>query len=223
LQALDQYGESIDRIYSGLPVDGIFPALAQTIHEYDLSREPFDHLLIAFRRDQTQNRYDTFEQLMDYCRYSANPVGRMVLGLAGCTSATDLELSDQICTGLQLANFWQDVARDHQMDRVYLPADAMAEYGVTMDMLGHRSTSQPLRSLISSECDRAEQFFRRGMPLADRVPSWLAKDIRLFAHGGLATIDAIRAIDFDVLRQRPKVSKGRQLRLMLSAALGRLK
>jgi len=222
LDGLAEYAKQIDDVYAGRPVSGIFVALAQTVRDFDLPRRSLEDLLVAFRQDQTVTRYGTVEELLDYCRYSANPVGRLVLKLSGCLNDRTAELSDQICTGLQLANFWQDVARDRDIGRVYLPADVMRLHGVTEAMLGEAITPQPLRRLLAAECDRAEAFFRRGLPLAEEVPAWLAKDIRLFAHGGLATLAAIRRIDFDVLRKRPKVTKLAQMRLMLRACLGRL-
>ena len=123
-----------------------------------------------------------------------------MLRLGDCFDEENAALSDQICTGLQLANFWQDVARDYAIGRIYLPADAMSRFGVSESMLSQSSTPIELRQLLASECDRAEKFFRCGLPLADRVPRWLSSDIKLFAHGGLATLEAIRRIDFDVLR-----------------------
>jgi phytoene/squalene synthetase len=160
--------------------------------------------------------------LLDYCRRSANPVGRMVLCLGGCLNDENASLSDQICSGLQLANFWQDVARDFGIGRVYLPADEMSRWHVTEAMLEESSAPTALRQLLASECNRAEQFLRSGLRLASCVPRWLASDVKLFAHGGLATLEAIRRIDFDVLRVRPVVSKWRQLGLVMRAMAGQL-
>ncbi len=185
-------------------------------------KQPFDDLLSAFRQDQSKTRYDSFEELLDYCCRSANPVGRIVLKLGESLDAENSLLSDQICTGLQLVNFWQDVARDRAKGRVYLPADEMRRSGVSDRMLDQPTTPGPLRKLLASECQRSEAFFRRGLPLADRVAPWLAKDIKLFAHGGLATLAAIRKIDFDVLRIRPTVGKPTQFGLVCRAMLGRL-
>ncbi|MEM9644460.1 MAG: squalene/phytoene synthase family protein, partial [Planctomycetota bacterium] len=174
----------------------------------------------AFRQDQTKTRYASQQELLKYCEKSANPVGRMILGIGGCLDDTNATLSDHICTGLQLANFWQDVARDFQIDRVYLPADAMATHGVTESMLSEDSTPPQLRKCLSEQCDVGERHLRTGLALCERVPNWLSKDVRLFAHGGLSTIQAIRNIDHDVLRQRPRVARRQQLTLMAKACLG---
>jgi squalene synthase HpnC len=206
------------------PQHDLFVALADTATAFDLPQTPFDDLLDAFRQDQTKTRYATFDELTDYCRRSANPVGRIVLMLARAADSESIGLSDEICTGLQLANFWQDVARDFAIGRLYLPATDCDEYGVTESMIAQgiaaRTTPPELRRLIHFQCDRAEGFFRRGLPLAERVPRWLAADVRLFAHGGLATLAAIRRVDGDVLRVRPKVAKTTQMAMLARAAIG---
>lgn len=222
LAGLDHYERTLDRIERGLPVTGIFVALADTVSAYGLSLAPFRDLLIAFRQDQTKTRYRSRAELLDYCRYSANPVGRIVLSLADCSQDRQFAWSDQVCTGLQLANFWQDVSRDIDKGRVYLPADAMRGHGVDESMLSGQTTPAPLRSLLREECEFAETQLRQGLSLADHVPNWLSKDVRLFVHGGLAVLAAIRDIDFDVLAQRPTVSKRRQLALLWKAWRGQL-
>jgi squalene synthase HpnC len=206
--------------FAGRPRDNLFIALRSTIGQFQLPKQPFDDLLAAFRQDQSKRRYENFDQLLDYCSRSANPVGRIVLRLGDCDDPVNAELSDQICTGLQLANCWQDVARDYVIGRVYLPADQMSQFAVNEEMLAQSRTPQPLRQLLASQCDRAEEFLQRGLPLAGHVPRWLANDVKLFAHGGLATLDAIRRIDFDVLGKRPTVSRWRQAGLVLRAMLG---
>ncbi len=221
LARLSEFGRQLGDIYEGRPVAGLFVALGHTIAQFDLPRQPFEDLLDAFRQDQHKQRYANFDELLHYCRRSANPVGRIVLCLGGCLDEQNALLSDQICTGLQLANCWQDVARDHSIGRVYLPLDAMARHGVDEEMFTAATTPGPLRDLLSSECDRAEGFLRRGIPLAERVPRWFSADIRLFVQGGLATIEAIRRIDFDVLGQRPTTAKHRRLWMLAKAAVGR--
>lgn len=223
LAGLDQLQKQVDATFEGTPpTTSLFPALADTIATFRLEKQPFDDLLSAFRQDQHACLYETAGQLLDYCARSANPVGRLVLQLAGSRNTVADNLSDEICTGLQLANFWQDVARDHQIGRIYLPRDARDRFGVSIEMLSETATPTPLKKLLASLCDEAEGHFRRGLPLADHVPKWLAGDIRLFAHGGLATLDAIRRIDFDVLRVRPTVGKIRQMNLVARAILGKL-
>lgn len=222
LAGLDRYAEQLGRIESQESTDGIFVALGNTIRSFNLPVQPFHDLLVAFRQDQEKDRYETNREVLEYCRFSANPVGRIVLGLSGALNATNAEFSDSVCTGLQLANFLQDVQRDWAKDRVYLAAETMHQYGVDVSMLDDSTTSEPLKNLLRDECDRTDAMLRRGLPLTDRVPRWLSKDIRLFVHGGLQTINAIRKIDYDVLRVRPKVSKWTQLRLLGRAAIGTL-
>lgn len=219
LEGLSFLQESIDRIFAGkTPTTGLFPALANTIATLKLSKNHFDDLLSAFRQDQHLTEYETTADLVAYCSRSANPVGRLVLEMAGSLNETTQPLSDSICTGLQLANFWQDVARDLKIGRIYLPEDQRVQFGVQRQMLENPKTPPELKALLSKLCDDAEACFRKGLPLADHVPRWLASDVKLFAHGGLATLDAIRKIDFDVLRSRPKVSKTKQMSLMVRAA-----
>ena len=235
LDGLDHLQNQIDRVFAGQtpadsrppaenqpPAAGLFPALAETVAAYRLDKQPFDDLLSAFRQDQRTKQYETTPQLIDYCSRSANPVGRLVLQLADSLDPTTAALSDEICTGLQLANFWQDISRDHAIGRIYLPADVRKRFGVSVSMLGEPSTPPALRELLAFLCDQAENYFHRGLPLADHVPTWLRSDIKLFAHGGLATLDAIREIDFDVLSVRPEVGKIKQGLLVARALLGKL-
>lgn len=225
-ERLADFQRQLDAAFAGNPQSDLFVALADTAIAFDLPQTPFDDLLSAFRQDQVKTRYANHDELVDYCRRSADPVGRIVLMLGGVTDAESIALSDQICTGLQLANFWQDVARDHAIGRIYLPLSDRNDFGVTEAMIAggiaSRTTPAPVRELIRCQCDRAEGYFRRGLPLADRVPRWLAADVRLFAHGGLATLAAIREVDFDVLRVRPKVGKVTQLSMLARAAIGLL-
>lgn len=223
LAGLDRLQSQIDVTFAGSPPPtSFFPALADTIATYQLEKQPFDDLLSAFRQDQHTSVYETTPQLIDYCMRSANPVGRLILQLADSLNEHAVKLSDQICTGLQLANFWQDVARDRQQGRIYIPADARDQFGVQAAMLDQSTTPPAMRKLLAELCDQAEAYLRRGLPLADHVPKWLSGDIKLFAHGGLATLDAIRKIDFDVLRVRPTVGKFRQATLVVRASLGKL-
>ncbi len=223
LQRLEELDRGLDGIFRGHPPPHtLFPALAETIATYELPRQPFSDLLSAFRQDQVVYQYATGPELLDYCRRSANPVGHLILGLANACDEENAALSDEICTGLQLANFWQDVARDRKIGRVYLPIDLRHQFGVSEEMLDEEETPPPLRRLLAHLCDQAEGHFHRGLPLCQRVPRWLAADVKLFAHGGLATLDAIRKIDYDVLRIRPKVGKCKQLALVMWTLVGRL-
>ena len=219
LKHLEDYRRKLDQAFCGTPTDPIFVALGHTAKEFQLPQQPFDDLLSAFIQDQRVCRYNTIEDLLDYCERSANPVGRIVLKLCGCDSKSNDALSDEICTGLQLANHCQDISRDYEMGRIYLPQDEMDRFGVSEAMVGSHAASPPLRQLIQSECERAKQYLLRGLELAERVPIWFSGDVKMFAHGGLQTIRAIERIDYDVLTRRPTVGRLSKLSLMLRAAL----
>ncbi|MGC3972679.1 MAG: squalene synthase HpnC [Pirellulales bacterium] len=214
LQLLAWWEAELQACYAGQTRHPVFTALRGTIDEFRIPPEPFLNLLAAFRQDQRQTRYASFDDLLGYCRNSADPVGRLVLYLARRHDAPLLPWSDAICTGLQLANFWQDVARDLAKGRIYLPQDDLARFGVAESELANSSASPAVRRLLEFEVERAEQLLRSGLPLVDAVPRELAGSIWMFAHGGLKILEKIRRQDFDVLARRPKVSKLDQFRLL---------
>lgn len=185
----------------------VFVALRTTIREFDVPLEPFHDLVSAFEQDQRVAEYDTFDQLHDYCRRSANPVGRIVLHLCGAFTADNAELSDAICTGLQLTNFWQDVARDFDMGRVYLPAEDCDRFGYSREQLYHRETNAAFVELMRFQVDRARRFLHDGLPLAERMRGRLRIDIELFARGGLLVLDRIEGIGYGVWHTRPVLRK----------------
>lgn len=196
-------------------VSWLFTALADTVSRFQLPRQPFDDLLDAFMQDQTVRRYRDEVELQEYCRRSANPVGRLILAMAGCDSAENVRLSDEICSALQLANFWQDMARDYAADRIYLPGSVMRKHGfdesrIAATIQQRRKTPACIRAALAQECERARAGFERGRAIVHHVPRWLAADLELFLRGGFGTLDAIERIDFDVLRHRPVVSKTQQ-------------
>ncbi len=204
------------------PRHPVFVSLQETIAEFDIPREPFADLLTAFRRDQTVARYPTFDDLLDYCRYSANPVGRLVLYVCGYRDEQRQQLSDYTCTALQLANFWQDVRVDWAKGRLYLPLEDLRRFGVSeTDIAGPRATREFLQ-LMRFEVERAREWFARGSSLAGMVSRELAIDIQLFSRGGLEILNCIERQGFDVLRSRPVISKSRKLLLVARAALGKL-
>jgi squalene synthase HpnC len=215
LELLDWWQEQLDGCYAGAARHPVFIALEETIREFSIPREPFARLLTAFRQDQTTPRYETFEQLLGYCRNSADPVGRLVLYLGRCHDDLRGDLSDAVCTGLQLANFWQDVARDRAKGRTYLPQEDLRRFGVDDADLDRMATTSVLRKLLEFEVDRADDYLRRGLPLVGLMPRGLSGDVWLFIQGGLRVLDKIRALDYDVLRVRPKVSKLDQIRLLV--------
>ncbi len=199
----------------------VFIALASTIEEFDLPRQPLVDLLIAFRQDQAKTRYETFAELLNYCQYSANPVGRLVLYLGRCHSEETARLSDSICTGLQLANFWQDVARDFQSGRIYLPQEDLRRFGYPENEFSSLTATDSFRELLKFQVDRAERFLRDGIPLVPLVSQDLRLPVRLFLDGGLAIIAAIRRQRYDVWSRRPTVGKGTRLWLLARAFLRR--
>jgi squalene synthase HpnC len=214
LALLDWWEVQLDECYAGRATHPVFVALRQTIDEFQIPAEPLRDLLSAFRQDQRITRYETFAELLDYCRRSANPVGRLVLSLGRVHDHERGALSDSICTGLQLANFWQDVAADWRRGRVYIPWEDCRrfDYGES-DFVAGRS-SAVFEKLLAFEVDRAEEWLCAGLPLVEALPSWLAGDVWLIAHGGLRILDKIRAVDFDVWSRRPRVSRWDQARLL---------
>lgn len=219
LRALDAWESDLLRCYGGEPRHPYMIALQQTIREFDIPREPFLRLVQANRMDQTVSRYPTYEDLDRYCMHSANPVGHLVLYVFGYRDEERQVLSDLTCTALQLANFWQDVARDHVKGRVYIPQEDMRRFGYTEEMLAEGVVNRQLRGLMAFEVDRAREMFRRGLPLVDTLDGRLKLDVALFSLGGMRVLNAIEAQGYDVLGSRPVVSKAARIRLMLGATL----
>ena len=200
--------------YEGETRHPVFMALRETIQRYEIPREPFADLIAAFRQDQAVTRYETFEDLLGYCRNSANPVGRIVLCLAGCHEGERIGFSDSICTGLQLANFWQDVARDWDMGRLYLPLADCRKFGVEEGDIEAGSCSDDFRELLAFEVGRAEAFLQLGTPLIAKMPRPWRPSVALFVQGGMEILRAIRRQNYDVLSRRPTVSKWAKFRLI---------
>ncbi len=165
--------------------------------------------------DQGRVRFDTYSDLLRYCEHSATPVGRMVLHVLGDRTEESQRLSDATCTALQLANFWQDVRRDWEMGRIYLPLEDMARHGYTEKDLASYLADDRFRTLMRFQVDRTEDLFSQGALLVDRLEGVVRLDVALFTKGGLSVLDAIRRQDYDVLSRRPTVSKVRKMRLML--------
>ncbi len=206
---------------SGAARHPVFVALKDTSAQYKLPRELFDDLITAFERDQAITRYNNFEELFDYCRYSANPVGRLVLALCGYQDAERQALSDATCTALQLANHWQDVTVDLLKDRVYLPLDAMERHGYPLKALLERRFDARFREAMKEAVAVARDLFRKGLPLAGMVDRRLAIDLELFSRGGLKVLEKIEEQDYNVLRARPAISKIERVGLLLGAVTRR--
>lgn len=222
LQLLDQWEAELDACYSGAPRHPVFVALAETVRTCDIPKQPFSDLLKAFRQDQTVTRYRTFEDLLGYCRYSANPVGHLVLYVCGYRDAERQALSDFTCTALQLANFWQDVSVDYAKGRIYLPLEDLERHGVNEEELASTKNTPAFCEMMRFEVDRARDWFRQGLPLAAKVDRELAIDIELFSRGGEEILNAIARQGYAVLGRRPAISKSRKLALVARAALGKL-
>jgi squalene synthase HpnC len=200
----------------------VFVALQPTIADHDLPIQPFDDLISAFEEDQVYTHHESLATLEQYSRYSANPVGRLVLLVSGYRSEELMSLSDDICTGLQLANFYQDVVEDRARGRRYLPADAMQRFGVTDEQLVERRFDGNVRAMMEFLVDDARARLSRGERITSQVSRDLASTLQLFVNGGYAILDAIAAQDYDTLRVRPVVSKAAKLRLLGGALVGKM-
>ena len=222
LRLLDEWGMELSACYEGSPRHPVFVALAETVRMFDIPQHEFSDLLRAFRADQTATRYPTFDDVLAYCRYSANPVGHLVLYLCGYRDAERQVLSDRTCTALQLANFWQDVSVDYAKGRIYLPLEDLRRYGVSEDDLAQKCNPPTFCEMMKFEVERAREWFREGWPLVGMVIKELAVDLELFTRGGAEILNAIERQGFAVLGRRPSISKSRKLALVARAALGRL-
>ncbi|HUO03697.1 MAG TPA: squalene synthase HpnC [Candidatus Binataceae bacterium] len=222
LAMLDEWERELDLAYAGTPRHPVFIALADTVRRFDIPRQPFADLLMAFRSDIDFKGFDTLDDLLGYSRCSANPVGRIVLYLFGYRDGERQRLSDLVCSGLQLANFWQDVAIDLDKGRVYLPRCDMARFGVTAADLAAHTSSGGFIDLMRHEIEVARAMLLEGGELHRMVDRRLRRDIVMFAGGGLAILRAIERVGCDVFRMRPKLGKFDYLKLGWSAVRGRL-
>ena len=222
LALLDFWGEELDACYEGHARHPVFVALSETIRACSIPKEPFADLLTAFRQDQSVTRFETMQDVLAYCRYSANPVGRLVLYACGEVSEENFRLSDATCSALQLANFWQDVSVDFKKDRVYIPQEDMRRFCVSDAAIAAGVATQEFRALLKSEVGYARSLFDAGLPLIGRVGRELALDLDLFSRGGLEILCAIERADYDVLRARPAIAKRAKLALALRAVSGKL-
>jgi squalene synthase HpnC len=222
LELLDHWEAELNACYTGSPRHPVFVALAETVKQFGIPKHEFSDLLTAFRQDQTVSRYERFNDLLGYCRYSANPVGHLVLYLCGYSDSERQQLSDYTCTALQLANFWQDVSVDYAKGRIYLPLEDLRKFGVTAGDIAQRRATQQFLAMMQFEVQRAREWFQRGLPLVKQVNRELAVDIELFSRGGQEILNAIERQRFDVLQQRPVISKTRKLLLVMRAALSKI-
>ncbi|HEY4905844.1 MAG TPA: squalene synthase HpnC [Candidatus Acidoferrum sp.] len=226
VELLDWWERELDACYDDKPQHAVFIALRETVLAQDIPKQPFADLLKAFRQDQFVKRYENWDAVIDYCVYSANPVGRLVLYLCGYRDAERQRLSDATCTALQLANFWQDVSRDLEKGRIYIPLDIAASHEVSeADIVAKRFTDAYPR-LMKELIARTRVLFNDGMPLAKMVDTRLSIDLEMFSRGGIAVLDAIEASGYNTLQHRPSIGKTKQAgllgRLLLAHAATKL-
>jgi len=222
LQLLDQWQAELDACYAGTPRHPVFVALRETVRQFDIPKHEFSDLLIAFRQDQTVTRFETFDDVLAYCRFSANPVGHLVLYVCGYRDAERQQLSDFTCTALQLANFWQDVSVDYGKGRIYLPLEDLRRFGVSEEDIAQTRNTASFCAMMKFQVERAEDWFRKGLPLIGKVDRELAIDLELFSRGGQEILRAIQKQGCAVLGNRPAISKPRQMALVARAALGKI-
>src|SRR6185437_7031851 len=222
LELLDQWENELNACYAGAPRHPVFVALAETVKQCGIPKHEFSDLLIAFRQDQTVSRYESFEDVLGYCHYSANPVGHLVLYLCGYKDAERQQLSDYTCTALQLANFWQDIAVDYGKGRIYLPLEDLRRFSVSEADIASKQNTPQFLDMMRFEVQRAREWFKQGLPLISKVSRELAIDIELFSRGGQEILNAIERQGYAVLGNRPAISKSRKLALVARAALHKL-
>lgn len=212
LRRLDQLEADLDRVYAGEPRHPLLRALAPTVRELDLPRQPFARLIAANRMDQLVARYPTLADLLGYCELSANPVGHLVLHVFGAATPARLALSDAVCTGLQLIEHWQDVAEDYRRGRVYVPQQDLMAYGVPETDLSAGRATPALRQLLAMEAARAADLLARGAPLVRTLPAGPRLATAGFIGGGRAALAALAAVDHDVLAHPARPRRSRRLR-----------
>ncbi|HVN77953.1 MAG TPA: squalene synthase HpnC [Terriglobia bacterium] len=217
LERLKEWEAELNACYLGQVRHPVFIALRETIDRFEIPIQPFADLLKAFQLDQVKNRYETYAELLDYCLYSANPVGRLVLYLGGYRDPERQLLSDHTCTALQLANHWQDIHLDLvRLNRIYLPLEDMRNLDYSEADLRAQLCDARFARLMQLEIGRARDLFHKGLRLASLVEPRLALDVELFGRCGLELLERIEAVNYDVFRRRPTVSKWARTRLLVS-------
>ena len=207
IAGLEAYETALDRIAQGLPAQStLFETLEKVIHAHRLPLQPFRDLLSAFKQDVDTKRYQDFDSLRDYCRRSANPVGRLMLHLYGEATNENLHDADAICTALQLINFWQDVAIDWKKDRVYLPQDDLTSFHLNETHIANERVDNQWRQLMQFEISRARDLMLSGAKLPRRLPGRIGWELRLVVQGGLRILEKIEAVDYDVFKKRPTLN-----------------
>ncbi|MGC2165785.1 MAG: squalene synthase HpnC [Gallionella sp.] len=204
LRQLDEFRDELSRISSDTtPIAPLFQVLATEIHQHGLPMQPFYELLDAFSQDVIKKRYDNFDELHGYCKRSANPVGNLLLHLYGEATPVNLAYSDAICTSLQLINFWQDIARDFTIGRIYLPADDMQRYGVDQQHLARGHADGRWQTLMKFQVDRARALMLSGKPLGSILTGRIGLEMRMIIAGGLRVLDKLENVNYNMFKSRP--------------------
>lgn len=219
LALLDEWEAQLSLAYSGEPAHPVMIALQDVIRRAEIPPEPFRKLIQANRIDQGSGRFETYADLLRYCDHSANPVGRIVLHVLGEASDENVRLSDATCAALQLANFWQDVARDYRIGRVYIPQEDLRAFGCAEERIAEGVADDAFLAMMRFEVDRAAALFAEGAPLANRLRGRAKLAVALFGKGGMRVLDAIREQNYDTLAKRPVVTRPRKAWLALATAL----
>ena len=215
LRLLAWWRNELEAMYRGEVTHPVFVALRSTVQEFEIPVEPFERLICAFEQDQVVSRYQDFDQLFGYCTNSANPVGHLVLYLCRYRDAERQRLSDYTCTALQLANFWQDITVDLRKDRVYLPLQLIAAHGYTVEELFALKFNPRFEAVMSEAVNVAGNLFQKGLPLIRTVNRRLALDLELFSRGGMKILDKIKSQGYNVLKERPRITKAERVSLIL--------
>ena len=217
LALLDDFERDLHRVFDGEPQHPLLQRLALTVRACRLPREPFLRLIEANRRDQHTSVYGTFDELLEYCDLSANPVGELVLHVFSAATPDRIELSDRVCTALQLVEHWQDVGEDYRRGRIYLPAEDLERFGVDSDELGAGEASGPLRELLQFQVERARGLLDEGAPLVGLLRGRARIAVAGYVGGGRAALDTIADANYDVLSRTLRASRARRLRATLGA------
>jgi squalene synthase HpnC len=218
LAALAAYDAGLDAIAANTqPPSPLFDRLGVVVRQFDLPLQPMRDLLSAFRQDVVTTRYADYPVLLDYCARSANPVGVLMLSLYGAADARNVADANAICSALQLINFWQDVAIDWQKERIYIPQDDMARFGVTQDDIAASGTGPAFQALMQFEVQRARALMLSGAPLARRLPGRIGWELRLMVQGGLRILDLLDKAEYDMFRHRPKLGRRDWIAIVIKA------
>ena len=207
IASLEAWERSLEKALNGGTEDDFFTELASVIREFELSPQLLKDLIVAFKKDSSDPRYDSFDELLEYCRYSANPIGRLLLQIFKCSNVTTEEYSDRICTALQLANFWQDISVDTGRNRFYIPRSEISTFGLSENDITASSNQEAFKALMKHLVERTEAFLNEGKPLLDIAPNVLRFELRLIWHGGMTIIQKIRTAGYDTRLLRPALSK----------------